>query len=110
MITFSTDFLSSLSKGSEEDKILWSFKFYDINKDGIISRDEMIKVTVATQTSQVSSLTHCVVGDIPQKIFISQYIRFYFDLVPILNDLEAIFCQNLISVGMFLLYLCTGCN
>lgn len=39
------DFLSSLSKGSEEEKILWSFRFYDINKDGIISRDEMIKVT-----------------------------------------------------------------
>ena len=38
------DFLSSLSKGSEEEKILWSFRFYDINKDGIISRDEMIKV------------------------------------------------------------------
>ena len=38
------DFLSSLSKGSEEEKIMWSFRFYDINKDGIISRDEMIKV------------------------------------------------------------------
>eukprot|EP00092_Neocalanus_flemingeri_P002298 GFUD01002453.1.p1 GENE.GFUD01002453.1~~GFUD01002453.1.p1 ORF type:complete len:235 (+),score=54.74 GFUD01002453.1:42-746(+) len=39
------DFLSVLTKGSEEEKILWSFEFYDVNRDGIISRDEMIKVT-----------------------------------------------------------------
>ena len=38
------DFLSTLSKGSAQEKIYWSFKFYDVNKDGIISRDEMIKV------------------------------------------------------------------
>ena len=38
------DFLSVLTKGSEEEKILWSFQFYDVNRDGIISRDEMIKV------------------------------------------------------------------
>ena len=39
------DFLSVLTKGSEEEKILWSFQFYDVNRDGIISRDEMIKVS-----------------------------------------------------------------
>lgn len=39
------DFLSVLSKGSERDKILWTFQFYDVNSDGCISRDEMIKVT-----------------------------------------------------------------
>ena len=38
------DFLSVLSKGSERDKILWTFQFYDVNSDGCISRDEMIKV------------------------------------------------------------------
>ena len=40
------DFLSVLTKGSEEEKILWSFQFYDVNRDGIISRDEMIKVSI----------------------------------------------------------------
>ena len=38
------DFLSVLTKGSKQEKILWSFQFYDVNRDGIISRDEMIKV------------------------------------------------------------------
>ena len=38
------DFLSMLTKGSVEEKILWSFHFYDVNKDGYISREEMIKV------------------------------------------------------------------
>ena len=38
------DFLSVLTKGSQQEKILWSFQFYDVNNDGIISRDEMIKV------------------------------------------------------------------
>ena len=37
-------FLSVLTKGSTMDKMLWSFDFYDINKDGVISRDEMMKV------------------------------------------------------------------
>jgi len=39
------DFLSVLSKGSQRDKILWTFHFYDVNRDGCISRDEMMKVT-----------------------------------------------------------------
>ena len=39
------DFLSLLSKGSVEEKILWTFTFYDVNKDGFISREEMLKVS-----------------------------------------------------------------
>jgi len=39
------DFLSVISKGSQRDKILWTFNFYDVNRDGCISRDEMMKVT-----------------------------------------------------------------
>ena len=38
------EFLSVICKGSEEEKILWSFHFYDADKDGCISREEMIKV------------------------------------------------------------------
>lgn len=37
--------LSVLSKGSIQEKIQWTFQFYDVNRDGIISRDEMVKVT-----------------------------------------------------------------
>ena len=38
------DFLSNMSKGSLDEKILWTFQFYDVNRDGVISRDEMTKV------------------------------------------------------------------
>ena len=38
------DFLSMLTKGSVEEKILWSFHFYDVNKDGFISKEEMVRV------------------------------------------------------------------
>ena len=33
-----------MSKGSMEEKIKWSFIFYDVNRDGVVSRDEMMKV------------------------------------------------------------------
>ena len=80
------DFLSSLSKGSEEEKILWSFRFYDINKDGIISRDEMIKVgdlehfsalNTALQTQNLAVFLVFAGEAIPLMIFISQYFRLY---------------------------------
>ena len=48
------DFLSTLSKGSEKDKILWTFQFYDVNSDGCISRDEMMKVSQVTDFHLVS--------------------------------------------------------
>ena len=38
------EFLSVISKGSAEEKILWSFHFYDADRDGAISREEMMKV------------------------------------------------------------------
>ena len=38
------EFLSVICKGSEEEKILGSFHFYDADRDGCISREEMLKV------------------------------------------------------------------
>ncbi|XP_023325413.1 Kv channel-interacting protein 4 [Eurytemora carolleeae] len=38
-------FLSVITKGTDYEKILWSFQFFDINQDGKITRDEMIKVS-----------------------------------------------------------------
>ena len=37
-------FLSRMTNGSVEEKIGWIFQFYDVNGDGVISRDEMMKV------------------------------------------------------------------
>ena len=38
------EFLSVMSKGSTQEKILWSFEFLDIDKNGYISKQEMVKV------------------------------------------------------------------
>ena len=38
------EFLSIISKGTTQDKLLWAFSFYDVNRDGVISKDEMLKV------------------------------------------------------------------
>ena len=38
------DFLSVITKGTDQQKILWSFQFFDVNQDGKITREEMIKV------------------------------------------------------------------
>jgi len=39
------EFLSVISKGSAEEKILWSSHFYDADRDGAISREEMMKAS-----------------------------------------------------------------
>ena len=38
------EYLSRMSFGCIADKISWAFLFYDVNRDGVLSRDEMIKV------------------------------------------------------------------
>jgi len=38
------EFLSVISKGTIRDKLMWTFTFYDVDHDGVISRDEMLKV------------------------------------------------------------------
>ena len=41
------DFLSLVSKGSLEEKMAWSFNFYDINSNGFIEKEEMHAVSAA---------------------------------------------------------------
>ena len=41
------EFLSVISKGTIKDKLMWTFTFYDVDHDGVISRDEMLKVSKA---------------------------------------------------------------
>ena len=43
-----------ISKGTTEDKLLWAFTFYDVNHDGVISKEEMIKVRTPARTQCAS--------------------------------------------------------
>ena len=38
------EFLSIISKGTTQEKILWSFEFLDLDKNGFIEKQEMLKV------------------------------------------------------------------
>lgn len=40
------EFLSVISKGTTQDKLIWAFTFYDVNRDGVISKEEMQKVII----------------------------------------------------------------
>jgi hypothetical protein len=40
------EFLSVISKGTTMDKLSWAFTFYDVDNDGVISKEEMLKVTI----------------------------------------------------------------
>lgn len=39
--------LSILSRGSVEEKLRWTFSLYDINRDGLITREEMTEIVTA---------------------------------------------------------------
>ena len=52
------DFLSLVSKGSVEEKMAWSFSFYDVNSDGFINKDEMQNVSEAIFDLMGSSAAH----------------------------------------------------
>ena len=39
--------LSITSAGSREDRLKWSFRLYDTNKDGVIQVEEMVKVVAS---------------------------------------------------------------
>ena len=48
------EFLSVITKGTTEDKLQWAFTFYDVNHDGVISREELIRVSLAKSRMQIA--------------------------------------------------------
>ena len=52
------EFLSVISKGTIKDKLMWTFTFYDVDHDGVISREEMLKVWIYLLIFLVEFSTH----------------------------------------------------
>ena len=50
--------LSVLVKGSEEEKLRWTFNMYDLNGDGVITRDEMEDVVASVSSYLILFLDH----------------------------------------------------
>ena len=48
------EFLSVITKGTTEDKLQWAFTFYDVNHDGVISREELIRVSLAKSRMRIA--------------------------------------------------------
>nr|XP_037274115.1 Kv channel-interacting protein 4-like [Rhipicephalus microplus] len=59
--------LSALSRGAPVDKLRWAFQLYDLNGDGIISRDEMTDVIVSIH-SLVGAPHHQPDDDDPDSV------------------------------------------
>ena len=51
------DFLSIMSKGTTQEKVLWSFDFLDIDRNGYIEKQEMTKESSSSiiQTFTISN-------------------------------------------------------
>jgi len=52
------EFISVINKGSNQDKLLWAFTFYDQDRDGVICKEEMCKVTEAIHELMGSDSSH----------------------------------------------------
>lgn len=52
--------LSDLIRGSNQDKLRWVFNMYDINRDGVLTKDELFQI--------VSSITD-LMGRPPDVVF-----------------------------------------
>lgn len=59
--------LSITSRGRLEEKIQWAFRFYDIDGDGKISREDMLVVVEAIYRMMGSMITLAADEDTPLK-------------------------------------------
>ena len=59
--------LSTVSRGSTQDKLQWIFELYDVNHDGIISKEEMEDVVTAIYEMLGRSITPQVDETTPKQ-------------------------------------------
>ena len=74
------DFLSIISKGSPKEKILWSFHFYDVNRDGQISKEEMVKVIIRVKKIQTLAFDSLITIALMQEFHILVVTLQYFSI------------------------------
>jgi len=63
------EFISVINKGTNQDKLLWAFTFYDQDRDGVICKEEMCKVTEAIHELMGSDSSHQANAAHVNKIF-----------------------------------------
>ncbi|VDM62633.1 unnamed protein product [Angiostrongylus costaricensis] len=59
--------LSITSRGTLDEKLDWAFSLYDVDKDGYITKDEMIDIVQAIYSMIENILEPCKDGDTPAK-------------------------------------------
>jgi len=58
--------LSVLARGTVEEKLEWAFGLYDVNRDGVIGRDEMLNIV----TSIYDMIGKCAVPAVEESAII----------------------------------------
>ena len=65
--------LSVLARGSIQDKLRWTFSLYDINNDGMITKDELSKIVQAIYDLMGKSvepmIEECTSKDHVERVF-----------------------------------------
>ncbi|KAI9348125.1 calcium-binding protein NCS-1 [Obelidium mucronatum] len=59
--------ISISSKGTENEKLEWAFTLYDVNGDGVVTREEMLQVVSAIFAMVGNSVKHASDEDTPEK-------------------------------------------
>ena len=63
------EFLSIMSKGTTKEKILWSFDFLDIDRNGHIEKQELTKVTLPDSNNVYEYVYQIFLVDRSSRLF-----------------------------------------
>ncbi|XP_028814556.1 guanylyl cyclase inhibitory protein isoform X1 [Denticeps clupeoides] len=66
--------ISMLTEGSPVEKLRWSFKLYDKDKDGAISRDEMLEIMQVGEAGSVKNTNLAVICEAVYKMSLAASI------------------------------------
>jgi Ca2+-binding EF-hand superfamily protein len=66
--------LSILSRGTMDEKLRWIFNLYDLNRDGKVTKDELILV-VSSIYELMGKSTHPLIDDSTPKIHVETVFK-----------------------------------